>query len=146
MRSDRLRVTREFFNTAMGVVPRKATRADRDDEEGDSVCTCRYRDPALAPRKGSKEAIAESAAGRSFNCGEECINRLLKIECTDANCGLVASGKTDACGNRLFQRASYFPGVEPFKTEFKGSANDEKASAAKESLRSTRKQWPVNSC
>lgn len=114
-------MTREFFNTAMGVVPRKAARADRDDEESDAVCTCRYRDPALAPRKGSKEAIAESAAGRSFNCGDECINRLLKIECTDANCGLVASGKTDACGNRLFQRASYFPGVEPFKTEFKGS-------------------------
>jgi hypothetical protein len=121
---DRLRVSREYFNSAMGIVPnRNAGRprsSDKDDEEGQTACTCKYRDPFSLPRKGSKEARADSAAGRSWNCGEDCINRLLKIECTDATCGLAHTDQTNSCGNRLFTRGSYYPGVRPFKTEFKG--------------------------
>jgi hypothetical protein len=121
---DKLSVTREYFNNAMGLTSRKKTssgaRAKDDDDGVNEKCTCQWRDPADAPKPNSKQALAESAAGKSFNCGEDCHNNLLMVECTEENCNLTALGRGEKCNNRKFTKVDYFPGVEPFKTEFKG--------------------------
>ena len=57
----------------------------------------------------SKEELSKGTKG----CGEDCLNRLLMIECSK-NCAL---GKN--CGNRKFQTVDNAQ-VEVFKTEFKG--------------------------
>ncbi|GAB6021127.1 histone methyltransferase set2 [Chamberlinius hualienensis] len=57
----------------------------------------------------TKEEITRGCLG----CGEDCLNRLLMMECgSRCNTG-------DRCGNRKFQKKEYAK-VEPFKTDKKG--------------------------
>ena len=57
----------------------------------------------------SKEDYEKSIKG----CGDDCLNRLLMIECSK-NCSLG-----DLCGNKRFQNVENAP-VEVFKTAYKG--------------------------
>jgi len=57
----------------------------------------------------SKEDIKDGIMG----CGDDCLNRLLMVEC-NKNCSLGAN-----CGNKRFQSIENAP-TEVFKTEHKG--------------------------
>jgi len=113
-----LRISRQEWNEAMGVRKVSGRRSADDDDGVTYRCTCQGRDPAHAPAPGSKAAKAD--ADKSFNCGENCQNKLMLIECTDENCNLVKSGHGDACGNRQITNHDWVKEIEPFKTDFKG--------------------------
>jgi hypothetical protein len=79
-------------------------------QQGDNaLCKCR-----------SSQGVATRNASVSYDCGPDCLNRVLEIECTDRNCNLTSLGAGAACHNRLFSSRSYAAGVIPFKTELKG--------------------------
>ncbi|KAI9209813.1 uncharacterized protein BJ171DRAFT_485101 [Polychytrium aggregatum] len=67
-------------------------------QEESMPCICKY----------------EPGDDRENACGEDCINRALFIECSEADC---PSG--EYCLNRRFQRKEYAP-IQVFKTEKKG--------------------------
>lgn len=48
---------------------------DSGDQETIMKCSCICADPHTLPKPKSKQAIKLSDAGKSYNCGEDCLNR-----------------------------------------------------------------------
>jgi hypothetical protein len=93
----------------------KSTVESESDDEMVG-CQCEPSDRSVVPASVlvSYRRASASGASSSFDCGENCLNRAMLIECSElCQCGPL-------CKNRRFQRKQYAK-VEPFATEHKGT-------------------------
>lgn len=84
-----------------------------DREDDPEVCECRRTKEKHEGGHKDDDDDGEKD-GDFYNCGEDCLNRMLMIECTNKTCSMG-----ELCTNRQFQKRTWAP-LKPFKTMMKG--------------------------